>query len=729
MPREDGLARVALPILVGMYVAFSASLVPIATDDLRMVGVFSLDESIATGEVLRLYRSGWITAPSFKYGAAFYYVPLLLLKGWGLLATVSEQTVVVVLRALGVVAGVGCILMTWSIGRAVFGRPAGLVACMMLAVNPVFLRWSVESHPDLAQLFWVLCALRFACRLVRSADLSSDLKVIGLASVCAGMAFATKYGGIFLTPVIGLAVLLSSEDRRVDLRSAAGRLRRSHTWLILLGVPAVFALTVLVVSPYVFLRFEQFRGQLLADRRILGFGHTFQASSDWTPWLGGLVSLAGPWHAAAALLGLVCLGWKTFRGGRPDTAQVILLAWIVLFTGYLMAEFNLRRARYLLPVLPCVYLFAGTAYQHVRARLCDRLPGPVASAALVAIVVAVASWGQLAGAGALYAAKRSRVEGHVSLAAGRWVADSFDESRTVFYDAYAYVPSRFRRAVTVALGMDYPTVNHLRPDVLVVRQAVAGDYAEREDVGRTQLDETSYLDRHYFYRYLRDGLIPDYELARDFGEVAVYRRVGTGEIGAAGADGDWESRVAMMVSGRRYGEVNARETMGSIHTTAGEWSEAVREFGLAVSKAGERPALRYKQAAALIRAGRLREADAAIEELVSSVDSSTPGAVPEIRHGLSRVYFEAGHLDRAIGQARDALKGETDLPVALFDLATYHLVRGDRAAADSLFSASVARYGPDPEVAARLSLLVEQGVASDPARQILRNHFGQETPE
>ena len=95
--------------------------------------------------------------------------------------------------------------MTYRIGHRVFNPVAASIACVLLAVTPDFLRWSLESHPDFPQLFWVLCALLACCRLANE----FRLRWILLASLFAGLAFGTKYIGIFLLPVIALAASAS----------------------------------------------------------------------------------------------------------------------------------------------------------------------------------------------------------------------------------------------------------------------------------------------------------------------------------------------------------------------------------------------------------------------------------------------------------------------------------------------------------------------------------------
>ena len=137
---------VGLGILVGLYLAATVSLLPLGADDIPMVGVFSFDEANIAGEVLRLHEHSLSTKPSFKYGGAFYYPPVMSLAVMRWFSDVSQQTLVVMIRAFCTLAGAGCLVLTFLLGRAVFGASTGLMAAFFLAATPAFLRWSVEAY-------------------------------------------------------------------------------------------------------------------------------------------------------------------------------------------------------------------------------------------------------------------------------------------------------------------------------------------------------------------------------------------------------------------------------------------------------------------------------------------------------------------------------------------------------------------------------------------------------
>ena len=143
------------------YLAFCVPLITVAADDFRLASVFSLDESVAAAEVHRLYLKGILEAPSFKYGGVFYYTNLLILYLIDPVQSVTEQTVLISVRGACTLAGIGCLWMMFLIGKVTFGRLSGLISIPILIATPEFLRWSVEFHPDLLQVFWILFSRRF----------------------------------------------------------------------------------------------------------------------------------------------------------------------------------------------------------------------------------------------------------------------------------------------------------------------------------------------------------------------------------------------------------------------------------------------------------------------------------------------------------------------------------------------------------------------------------------
>jgi len=243
-----------------IFLSYSLPLVSLGIDDVRMASVFSVDEADIATQVRVLYQDlGKV--PSFKYGGVFYYLPTLVLKGLALLWTVDDRLLLMVLRLFCTAAGLGCIWFTYRIGYLVGGDLSGLIAAALLTLNPTVLRWSVEIHPDLPQLFWILGAVWFCCRL---GHVFQWAWVLG-ASLCAGLAFGTKYAGVFLIPVIWFAIWFAHTEGRLVL----GRLRSGQVWFAWMLVPAIFFLIFAATNPFAMLHPGEFVDTLLDGPGLL----------------------------------------------------------------------------------------------------------------------------------------------------------------------------------------------------------------------------------------------------------------------------------------------------------------------------------------------------------------------------------------------------------------------------------------------------------------------------
>jgi len=95
-------------------------------------------------------------------------------------------------RAIQVVLGVGCVLWLVLIGRGLWGRPAGLLAGLLLALDPIHLTYSRQVMGDVPQAFWILASLWAALAAARR----GGWELLLLSGLLAGLALATKlYGG------------------------------------------------------------------------------------------------------------------------------------------------------------------------------------------------------------------------------------------------------------------------------------------------------------------------------------------------------------------------------------------------------------------------------------------------------------------------------------------------------------------------------------------------------
>jgi dolichyl-phosphate-mannose-protein mannosyltransferase len=219
-PHREGLealtGRWGIAVVVAAYVLLNLPLIAVKPGGFDELWVFSFDEHNLCEQVQFLVRTRSLIslpagAPAFScdpypYGQLYFIlvaVPLLVLQTF---VPVSEHAIVVWATLVQVGSGAAVLLLLYALARRLYAPLHGLVAALLLAATPEFLRWSTEIHADLPQLALMMASFFFTVRLYeRSETLPGSDRDLVLASLFAGAAMATKYNGVFLLPVIALA--------------------------------------------------------------------------------------------------------------------------------------------------------------------------------------------------------------------------------------------------------------------------------------------------------------------------------------------------------------------------------------------------------------------------------------------------------------------------------------------------------------------------------------------
>ncbi len=235
------------------------------------------------------------------------------------------------------------VLMTYWIGRRLFGARAGLIAGFVLLSAPLFAKQAPMAGLDMQFAGWTTAALVLWLVRERSAPLSWPRAT--LFWLCLTGAFFTK-GPLAL--IIVLAPVIAEACW-------------SRSWAVWRSVRPMFGLTVLALLIIGWLWSQQrlvdanlVRGELVSElsKRFVDADH---AEPIWF-YAGSLFSgVFMPWtlFLAAALFIL----WKRRRGKSLGELRPILLwAFIPLLALHLAVG---KRAQYLLPLLPPIALLVG----------------------------------------------------------------------------------------------------------------------------------------------------------------------------------------------------------------------------------------------------------------------------------------------------------------------------------------------------------------------------------
>jgi len=268
--------------------------------------------------------------------------------------------------------------------------------------------------------------------------------------------------------------------------------------------------------------------------------------------------------------------------------------------------------------------------------------------------------------------------------------------------------------------MTYVAIEHFRPSLLVVRNAIVSDFADTARAADSRIGEAAFLDSHYFYKYLQEGAIPDYRLVKDFGTVKIYESFGETRARQI----RWSKLVVMFGERKALGVAKARETLAAVNMAAGNVEEAQRQREVS-QRARNTDHERYTKAVELLRSGLLDEATEIFDEVVTMVKARPDSYRAAIAQHIARSYFESSYFHEAAEKAQEAVLIHVPLVEAHFELGVFLLAEGQVTAADSVFRNAKARFGSAHYGRNLLSQLVSHGIEREAAQRAIDQHFPQ----
>jgi 4-amino-4-deoxy-L-arabinose transferase-like glycosyltransferase len=431
--RRVGLAGVLLIALLVLALA------------LRLKGVayglpysfVNSDESMVVPKAFHAAQ-GHLNPHFFFYPSLYFYLAgalyVLAAPAWWLLGhgNLLSQTSFVVDpgpyfllgRLLSVAMGTASVYLVYRLGLGGFGRAAGLLAALFLAVAPLHVAYSHMAVTDVTAVAFSLLALFLLQLTAReggraaaepplrpagagdaaneapagadsapldwrgrvAAGLATERRAarwLVLGALAAGLATSTKYNlGMLVLPATVAAVYACRAE--VARRAAAGG-RAALVWLrvLVLRVYVPMAVAFVVASPFVVLDAPRFirdfrRQSQIMDRGWLGFEHVGNGF-----WYNVTPNLTGALGVVLVILAVAGVAWALWRRTRLD---LLLAPYVVVYFLYIGTWKELAD-RYLLPIVPLLILLAvrlciDLALRWPRAR---RVAVP---AAVVVLVVA-----------------------------------------------------------------------------------------------------------------------------------------------------------------------------------------------------------------------------------------------------------------------------------------------------------------------------------------------------
>ena len=277
--------------------------------------------------------------------------------------TDDPSDVIVLARAITVLFGLGTVLALFGLGKRIGNASHGLVAAAVLAVMPDHVAYGRVILVDLPLTFFCLLALTSLADIAGCRSNRSSM----LAGLWIGLAASTKYTGALLV-VPYVAAHLQVDWRRQ--RSVLSGLRLPSLWWGLGAAVVAFVLT----SPYCLIDFHAFWADLGFERRHMAAGH-FGLDPGGGPatYLEAVWRNFGLWLCPFLLVGSVSI--LKDRSRRAAWAPIALFC--LAYVGIILT-WSMHAARYLMPALPCLALFASYGLSIAVGELTSRMRRPAA---------------------------------------------------------------------------------------------------------------------------------------------------------------------------------------------------------------------------------------------------------------------------------------------------------------------------------------------------------------
>ncbi len=313
---DQSIREPVLRIEVAVLLAILALGVAVRAWDLPALGLTHFDEGVYALTARGLVDS---TQPYRMFPTQAKFSPLVFPA---LVAAVFEMSGPSDTAAflVNIVLGSLTIVAVWAIGRAWFGRSAGIAAAALVALNDFHVILSRSVLTDVAFSLAFLLALAAAVRACERQTPGSAV----LAGLLVGIAWNTKYHGWLVVVIVALAAGLQVVVRRLPMRDA-WRLART---IALIGIVAVLCYLpwVLYVNtqPGGYAALARYQKTMLSRQWLANFEH--QALMQWV--LDGAltrVSIVAALVSAASVAGRRALSARWLLAGSIAAGAGLLI--------------------------------------------------------------------------------------------------------------------------------------------------------------------------------------------------------------------------------------------------------------------------------------------------------------------------------------------------------------------------------------------------------------------
>jgi len=310
---------------------------------------------------IAVFVTGWITGyfkDAASFAAAVYHDPSLIIYP---------------IRFFMIVCGLTCVGLTYLIGQRLLNTRVGLLAALLLAANPLHIKWSQIIRTDVhASVFMLLCVLASFAIVKRGRMIDYVL-----AGAMVGLSVATKWPSavIVLAPVGGWVIRMTS--------GSADPLRERFS---LIATAVAVPVALFLASPFLFIDASTVVQHVSGESQLHHLGAT-GGSFFWN--LGWYFSV--PLADSIGILGCLLLAMGCLVVVLKQKTVFALVVIPALAFLALVSSQHIVWARWIVPILPLLMIVVAAQIVVIGDWIAKKteLLTPVAAQLMIALALLV----------------------------------------------------------------------------------------------------------------------------------------------------------------------------------------------------------------------------------------------------------------------------------------------------------------------------------------------------
>jgi len=270
---------------------------------------------------------------------------------------VSPVPLIITARLVDVIFDFLTIIVVYRIAKEVWNKKTGIIAALLLAVNPLHVSLAHQIQVDTILTFFCAVSLLYIVRVYNSGERKWYL----LAGLFIALAASSKYTGAFLLfPLLGAHLLRSG-----TLQESLQTLNHPPLYTsILLG-----ALVFLFINPFIIISSSEFQQDFSYEQAHIAAGHLGVVASKSTFDFYFFHALPSAMGIAGMI---VSIGVMIFSFIQKNKREIVVGLFPIIYL-IIISTWEMRAERYILPIIPFLILFTATGVSLVADYILKKL--------------------------------------------------------------------------------------------------------------------------------------------------------------------------------------------------------------------------------------------------------------------------------------------------------------------------------------------------------------------